>query len=117
MHEFYGVPRIVPSVPADDPNGGVPSDHCTAIAAPHSSATVQMLNEYKLKTTMPLPDSGIREFGQWIIQANWDSIEDGDDPTCQAQSLENMISAKVDEYLPCKTFKCSQKDKKWMNAE
>ena len=115
MHEFYGVPRIVAAVSAD--SVGVPSDHCTAVAAPLSSQCDQTTNEYIMKTTRPLPDSGIRAFGQWIVQTDWDSVRNGADPTTQARELDDVIGEKLNELLPTKTLKITQKDKMWINAE
>ena len=115
MHDFYGLPVIATAVPAD--NTGVPSDHSTVIAAPHSSVIEQDSNEYKTKTTRPLPESGIRSFGQWIVQENWNLLNQGDDPTTQANLLDEIINAKLDKHFPVKTVKISHKDKPWINFE
>ena len=117
LHEFYEVPEIVSAVPADNPNSGVPSDHCTAVAAPFSSVSDGLSNEYISKTTRPLPDSGIRSFGQWIVQESWDSVKLLSDPSEQAILLDNVVSCKLDEHLPQKSLKITNKDKKWINAE
>ena len=55
LWEFYAVPIVVPRVPCDDPNKGVPSDHSTPIAYPLSS-DCKLKNVYTTRIARPLPD-------------------------------------------------------------
>ena len=65
LHRMYCVPNIVPPVAPDYPlSGAVPSDHSTPVATPITSANINQTKEYITKVSRPLPDSGIREFGQ-----------------------------------------------------
>ena len=113
----YNSPQLVSPVPCDNPADGVPSDHCTEIAAPILSMYDEPSNEYRKKTTRPLHDSGIRAFGRWITKTSWDVIKEFDDPSTQANVLEEIIDEKLNEYLPTKTLKITQKDKMWITAE
>ena len=117
LHEFYSIPEIVPPVPADNPLQGKPSDHSVPVARPHSSTGVNRANEYKIKISRPMPDSGIRKFGMWIIDEQWDCIVPGSKPADQAVALQQMLEIKMDEIFPTKTVKLSNKDKCWANAE
>ena len=117
LHEFYTVPSIVPAVAADDPSKGSPSDHKTVIAAPLSQNIDKKINEYSIKTTRPLPESAIREFGQWIVQKNWDSVKEVGDPNKQVNLMQNILFHKLDEHFPVKSVKFSAKDKKLMTGE
>ena len=42
------------------------SDHSTPVATPLTQDSARQPREYVTKTYRPLPESGIREFGQWI---------------------------------------------------
>ena len=117
LHEFYSVPEIVPPVPADNPLQGKPSDHSVPVARPHSSTGVNRANEYRIKISRPMPDSGIRKFGMWIIDEQRDCIVPGSKPADQAVALQQMLEIKMDEIFPKKTVKLSNKDKCWANAE
>ena len=110
--EYYTSPQIVAAVPADDPNNGVPSDHCTVFAAPLASNTDSKVNEYIAKTTRPMPDSAIRQFGKWIVLHSWDNVKKVGDPTQQVTVMQSDIEKKVNEVCPTKVVKFSSKDKK-----
>ena len=101
LHQMYAVPIIVPPVPADDPCGGAPSDHSTAIALPLSADNMNQHREYVTKVSRPLPDSGIREFGQWIGNKEWTEIENMS-PTEQVTIFEKSVQEKVNVIFPKK---------------
>ena len=66
MHQFYGTPVILPAVELDNPLDGVLSDHKVPLALPIKFAGENKSRDYVTRTFRPLPDSGIRLFGQWI---------------------------------------------------
>ena len=105
-----------PPVPCDDPTKGVPSDHSTPVAHPLSS-DYQNKNVYKTKVAQPLPDSGIREFGRWISAEDWASVPDNISPTEQVQKLQELLTDKMNEIFPKKSFRVTQQDKAWINFE
>ena len=74
MHTLYAVPMIVPPVPPDDATNGAPSDHSTPIATPIAVSVNRKTREYTTRVSRPLPDSGVREFGQWIVQEDWSRL-------------------------------------------
>ena len=108
---------IVPAVPADNPNQGKPSDHSVPVARPNSNSGVNMMNEYMTVTSRPMPDSGIRQFGQWIVQEEWDCVKPGMCPSNQAIALQKQLEFKLDEIFPTKDVRLSNKDKKWIDSD
>ena len=64
-----------------------------------------------------MPDSAVREFGQWIVQNNWDTVNEMGDPTQQVKLMQSILGEKLDKYFPVKSIKFSSKDKKWMTFE
>ena len=78
LGRYYSPPLIVPPVKCDDPTKGVPSDHSVPIIYPINSSTLSDPKCYTVKTTRPLPDSGVRAFGQQIIQEDWDNVSERD---------------------------------------
>ena len=102
------LPLIAPPVPRDDPRCGVPSDHSTPIATPLTLDSVIQTRENITKTYRHLPDSGIREFGQWICGEGWDGIPDIANPTEQVLAFEKIVNEKMDEILPQKDVKLNQ---------
>lgn len=116
LHQFYCVPVIVPPVQPDRPGHGVPSDHSVPVAHPKTDIGSNV-NEYKTVTTIPLPESGIREFGQWICDEKWLEFDKNKTPNEQAQFLQKILSDKVDIFFPQKTFRVSLKDKPFITKE
>ena len=117
LHEYYSLPIIVPPVPADNPNQGKPSDHSVPLARPHTSAGVNQKNEYRTKISRPMPDSGIRKFGQWIINEDWSSVVPAGNSSLQARAMQELLETKVDEIFPTKSVKISTKDKFFITKE
>ena len=93
-------------------------DHSTPIATPLTQDSVSQTREYITKTYRPLPDSGIREFGQWICGEGWDGIPDIANPTEQVLAFEKIVNEKMDEILPQKDVKLNPNfDKPYITAE
>ena len=108
LHSAYSVPVIVPPVPADDPSNGAPSDHSTPVVYPRSGGDNSQSREYITRISRPLPESGIREFGQWIISEDWSCILENENPSEQVLAFERLIQDKMDTILPQKSMKFSR---------
>ena len=77
-----------------------------------------MPREYITKTYRPLPESGIREFGEWICSEGWGGIDDNANPTEQVLAFESIVISKLDEILPMKSVKINPNfDKPYITAE
>ena len=116
LHQFYTIPEVISPLVPDDPSSASPSDHSIAVAAPLCANPKARINEYKSKTTRPMPDSQVRIFGQWIIQKDWITLDQLSTPSEQADVFQNSLMAKLDAVLPLKSVKISGKDKKWIDA-
>ena len=117
LHEFYNLPVIIPPVAADNPSQGKPSDHSVPMAVPQLASGMNNRNEYTVKVTRPIPDSGVREFGQWIVGENWECVKPENNPTGQAIELQKLLNKKLDDIFPTKSVKLSNKDKRWIDSE
>ena len=94
------------------------SDHSTALTTPHTVNTIQQPQEYITQTFRPLPDSGVREFGQWICSEGWGDIQDTASPSAQVQEFENILNRNLDTFLPQKNVKIRQNfDKPFITKE
>ena len=70
---------------------GVPSDHSTSLAVPLSAQNLNQAREYVTKVSRPMPDSGIREYGQWIITEDWSCIVDDANPSEHVAAFEKLV--------------------------
>ena len=118
LHSMYTVPVIVPPVPADDPSHGVPSDHATPVAYPRSGCNIAQSREYITRISRPLPESGIREFGQWITSEDWSCILESESPSQQVSAFEKLLQFKLNTILPQKSMKfCKNFDKPFYTSD
>ena len=76
-----------------------------------------MKNEYKTVTSRPLPESGVRQFGQWIVNEDWECVAPKDSPSTQALALQRVLELKLNEIFPTKEVRISNKDKQWIDSE
>ena len=111
LHQMYHVPVVVPPVQPDDPNHGVPSDHSIPVATPLSNSDSIKITKYETKTVQPLPESGIREFGQWVMNEKWDGLSEDDSPDEQVQWFDGLMAEKISEIFPLNTVKLRLFDK------
>ena len=105
MHQLYSVPTIAPPVPPDNPLWGKPSEHSTPIATPLCLDNIYQPKEYVIKVARPLPDSGMREFGQWICTEEWADLPDNVSPTEQVLKFEQLVTDKLNMIFPQKTVR------------
>ena len=120
MHALYSVPVITPPVPPDDWNYGVPSDHSTPVATPlaQKSSANAGRREYITRIYRPLPESGVREFGEWICSEEWGDISENISPSEQVQEFESIMTTKLNDILPQKSVKLNPFfDKPYITAE
>ena len=118
MSSLYAVPEIVPAVPPDNPQVGVPSDHSTVVATPLTQDNVGRFRDFITRKYRPLPQSGITEFGRWICSEDWLGVTEQVNPTQQVEAFQNIVNTKLDTIFPQKTVKINPTlDKPFYTAE
>jgi hypothetical protein len=115
--QYYNAPTIVPPVPCDNPADGKPSDHHVPVCVPHTDRSQPAVRRFKLVTYRPLPESAVRQFGQWITAQTFSEIKDDISPSAHAKALESFLIENLDKYCPEKTMRISSQDKPWINQE
>ena len=118
MSHLYALPYIAPAVQPDVMGHGVPSDHNMAVAVPLAGAEEGAVTRaYTTKTSRPFPESGLRNFGLWIAQEEWQQLESNMSSTQQDQILKDILQNKVNEYFPEKQVRMSNTDKPWVTKD
>ena len=107
-HNVYRNTQILPPV-------GM-SDHNCLLWHP-SLQSCASLNKIRKKIVRPLRDSGIREFGTWLINHSWDDVYLTDDPSTKCELFVSTLQKNVDRFLPTETISLHKNDKPWMNCE
>ena len=116
-NSYYNSPIIVPPITPDDPKKGKPSDHWVPVCTPHTDRFKPAARNFKIVKYRPLPESSVRQFGEWIVTEGWQDIKEDMSPTAQAATFEEILQNKLNLFCPEKTMKISSQDKPWINAE
>ena len=114
--QYFNSPVIVPPVPCDNPEDGVPSDHWVPVCYPHTDRNNPPVRRFKTVTYRPLPDDNIRKFGQWITGFSF-NLDENLSPTEHADQLQQILAGKLDELCPTQTMRISFQDKPFINKE
>ena len=117
LHNLYQPPVIVPGVLPDDRTKGKASDHLVPIAYPISNQSGSVSRLYQVKTTRPMPESGMREFGHWLANEEWIMIDSLSEPDLKEQQFTNQIEEKLSEIFPSKSVKISNHDLPFINGK
>ena len=117
MGPYYASPIVVPPIQIDDPARGKNGDHSVPIIYPLNNASISQKKVYTERTSRPLPDSGVRAFGQLIINEGWEAVDENDDSTQQDEVLQTMLLNMLDKSCPTKTVKLRTEDKPYITKE
>ena len=107
---LYHPPEIVPAVPADDPTRAKPSDHLVPVMYPISGASGTVSRTYTSKLRRPMPDSAIRDFGQWLVGEKWSGLAEEEGPDAKWCNFNALLKDKFEEHFPQKEVKISNED-------
>ena len=89
-----------------------------AVAEPLAGADSVRTREYTVKSSRPLPDSGVREFGRWLQGVQWEGLLTWDlSPTEQALAMEKLLYDRVEYQFPIKSVRVSSDDKSFITKE
>ena len=115
--QYYNSPIIIPPVPCDDPTAGVPSDHSVPVCYPHTDRHNPPRRRYRTVTYRPLPESSVRQFGQWITAEDFNTINDDLSTSDHAKAIENLLLSNLNKFCPEKSMRVGPQDKPFMNFE
>ena len=115
LHTLYQVPIIYPPLQPDCPTRAKPSDHLVPVAYPITGGTGAVTRQYQVKTVRPLPDSGMREIGEWLARKEWEEMGATEDPNKILEIFEEHINTKIHSIFPEKSFKVSNQDLPFIN--
>jgi hypothetical protein len=103
MGSFYSKSVVVPSV--------------EPIIYPLDNNRIKESTEYKVRTTRPLPESGVRRFGQAMVEEDWEEVKPEDSPTQQDEALQALLARMLEDSLPTKTVRLRHTDKPYITQE
>ena len=117
LSKYNQTPVCLPPLDNDPDKTGVPSDHMIVYMK-----AIDAINNNPARTTKevkfrPLPESGIRDMGKWLVSYNWDSVINAETAHKKAEILQTILLEKLDFYLPEKIVKFTSEDQVWITPE
>ena len=89
LAKYYQSPVCLPPLDNDPDKNGVPSDHKIVFMKAVDAINNNPARTKKAVKFWPLPESGIRDMGNWIVNYNWD-------PVMKAETAhEKLTSSKI----------------------
>ena len=114
---YYNTPIIAPPINPDNPMKGKASDHWVPVCTPHTDRYHPPARNYRIIKYRPLPESGLRKLGEWIVNEDWESVSHNQSVNEQVTSFEELVLDKLNTFCPMKEMKISSHDKLFINAE
>ena len=102
---YYKSVVIAPPLQPDDPTRAKPSDHSVPVCIPHTDRYTPAARNYRVIKFRPLPESSVRRFGEWIVNENWDCLNDEMSSTEQSVMFEQLMSKQLNKFCPAKEIK------------
>ena len=65
---------------------------------------------YSTRSTRPLPESAMRDFGHWLANEKWYCLSKKEDPDEKFNDFQNLLMSKLDKYFPKKSVNISNED-------
>lgn len=88
------------------------SDHNTVLWEP--DATFKTRATTVSITSRPLPDSSIRQFGQWITAYDWRPVMDATDTQTKTSTFYSILHEQIGKHFPTRNNKRHSNDKPWV---
>ena len=117
LWEFFQDPEILPALQPDIVGIGKPSDHNVPFTKTYTDRGIMRKKNYSLKIVRPFPDSGISEFGRWVMKEDFSSVTAAASTTDMVSEFEQLTGNKVDEIFPDKEIRIYEGDKEWMDSD
>ena len=117
LSKFYQSPVCLPPLDNDPDKNGSPSDHKIVFMKPVDAINNNPARKVKPVKCWPLPESGIREMGKWIVSFNWQQVYEAETAHQKAELFQNILLEKLNTFLPEKIVKFTSEDQVWVTPE
>ena len=115
VSQIFQSPVCLP--PLDPDKNGAPADHMIVYMRPIDSVNNNPARKLKIVRYRPLPESGIREMGNWIVNHDWAEVFSASTAHEKAFILQTTLLEKLDVFLPEKNVKFTSEDQVWITPE
>ena len=117
LSAYYQTPLCLPPLDNDPDKTGAPSDHKIVFMKPIDAINNNPARKIKLVKFRPLPESGVRAMGNWIVSHNFDALYNAETAHKKAEILQTVLLEKINFFLPEKVVKFTSEDQVWVTPE
>ena len=117
LSKYFQSPVCLPPLDPDPDKNGAPADHMIVYMRPIDSVNNNPARKLKIVRYRPLPESGIREMGNWIVNHDWAEVFSASTAHEKAFILQTTLLEKLDVFLPEKNVKFTSEDQVWITPE
>ena len=114
---YYQSPVCLPPLDNDPDKNGSPSDHMIVYMKPIDAINNNPARKIKIVKYRPLPESGIRDMGNWIVKQDWEAVLSAISAHDKVDIFQGLLLEKLDIFLPEKTVKFTSEDQVWVTPE
>ena len=117
LAKFYQLPVCLPPLDNDPDKTGAPSDHMIVYMKPVDAINNNPARKIKIVKYRPLPESGVREMGSWIVNHDWEAVFGAKTAHDKAEVFQATLLEKLEIFLPEKVVKFTSEDQVWVTPE
>ncbi|XP_054755282.1 uncharacterized protein LOC129261248 [Lytechinus pictus] len=103
---YYQLPTVASPIGA--------SDHCVVKWSPLRVITRKNGNITQSRTTRPMKESDIREFGMEILNCDWSPVLSAVHVNDKCNAFYSILNPLIETYFPTQTVKLHNQDKPWI---
>ena len=117
LGKYYQVPECLPPLDPDPGSNGKPSDHLMVLMSPISTVNNKPARMTKKVTYRPINDLGLLKMSDWLEKEDWRVVLDEKSTNGKAETLQNMLLEKFQEYFPEKHKVISSDDQPFISEK
>ena len=117
LHSYFHPPTTIFPLEVDSDKTGKDSDHNIIVLAPKTNCQYRIERKTRIVKTRPLPESQVQKFENEVANYPWAEMMQNKSPDEQANIFHSFLITTMDKYLPEKSTKISNLDRKWFSPE
>ena len=117
LSKYYQTPVCLPPLDNDPDKDGSPADHMIVHMRPIDAINNNPARKLKIVKHRPLPESGIKAMGNWIVNHDWENVFGAITAHEKASIFQSTLLEKLNCFLPEKIVKFTSVDQVWITPE
>ena len=114
LSSYYQEPLCLEPLDADSDKNGRKSDHKIVVAKPLDEINNKSCRITRQIKVRPFPQSGFDKMKEWLVDKSWEEVFEAKSAHEKAESFQDILVKKLDEFFPIKTRKVNSDDQPWV---